>query len=164
MQAQLDWLFRRLPCTEWVRCVQCGGAGREPFNFTPMGVNPISSGSPHVRCTPMGRTCGEPDEIKKNTHPEYFTALFREQVGDGKVKVRRVVANTRTDRPSLNTTPPCHVNRGNLTRTWWCRHRCHLRKRIVRSNCTPTPRTGYGSPLPASTTLRPSCRSVLTVR
>ena len=21
-----------------------------------------SSGSPHVRCTPMGRTCGEPDE------------------------------------------------------------------------------------------------------
>ena len=28
----------------------------------------------------MGRTCGEPDEIKKNTHPKYFTALFREQV------------------------------------------------------------------------------------
>ena len=27
----------------------------------------------------MGRTCGEPDEIKKNTHPKYFTALFREQ-------------------------------------------------------------------------------------
>ncbi len=24
----------------------------------------ISSGSPHVRCTPMGRTCGEPDEIE----------------------------------------------------------------------------------------------------
>ena len=48
---------------------------REAFNFTPVGVNPISSGSPHVR--PMGRTCGEPDEIKKNTHPKYFTALFR---------------------------------------------------------------------------------------
>jgi len=29
----------------------------------------------------MGRTCGEPDEIKKNTHPKYTTALFREQVG-----------------------------------------------------------------------------------
>ena len=41
----------------------------------PWGINPISSGSPHVR--PMGRTCGEPDEIKKNTHPKYFTALFR---------------------------------------------------------------------------------------
>ncbi len=41
------------------------GTRREPFNFTPMAVNPISSGSPHVRCTPMGRTCGEPDEIKK---------------------------------------------------------------------------------------------------
>ena len=25
----------------------------------------------------MGRTCGEPDEIKKNTHPKNFTALFR---------------------------------------------------------------------------------------
>ena len=53
------------------------GKRREPFNFTPMGVNPISSGSPHVR--PMGRTCGGPDEIKKNTHSKYFTALFREQ-------------------------------------------------------------------------------------
>ena len=27
----------------------------------------------------MGRTCGEPDEIKKNTHPEYVTALFRDR-------------------------------------------------------------------------------------
>ena len=50
---------------------------REPFNFTPMAVNSISSGSPHVR--PKGRTCGEPDEIKKNTHPKIFTALFRER-------------------------------------------------------------------------------------
>ena len=34
-----------------------------------MAVNSISFGSPHVRCTPMGvhRTCGEPNEIKKNT-------------------------------------------------------------------------------------------------
>ena len=30
----------------------------------------------------MGRTCGEPDEIKKNTHPEYITALCRAQVWD----------------------------------------------------------------------------------
>jgi len=28
----------------------------------------------------MGRTCGEPDEIKKNTHPKNITALFCEQV------------------------------------------------------------------------------------
>ena len=27
----------------------------------------------------MGRTCGEPDEIEKSTHPKNFTALFREQ-------------------------------------------------------------------------------------
>ena len=46
----------------------------------PWRVNSISSGSPHVR--PMGRTCGEPDEIKKNTHPEKFTALFRERTCD----------------------------------------------------------------------------------
>ena len=25
-------------------------------------------------------TCGEPDEIKKNTHPKTFTALFRDRV------------------------------------------------------------------------------------
>ena len=42
-----------------------------------MGVNPTSSGPPRVRT--MGRTCGEPDEIKKNTHPENITALFREK-------------------------------------------------------------------------------------
>ena len=53
------------------------GTRCEPFNSTPMGVNPISSGSPHVR--PMGRTCGEPDEIKKNTHPKNITALVRDQ-------------------------------------------------------------------------------------
>ena len=46
------------------------GAGmrREPFNSTPMGVNSISSGSPHVRPMGVHRTCGEPDEIKKHTH------------------------------------------------------------------------------------------------
>ena len=51
----------------------------EPFNSTPMGVNSSSSGSPHVLGAPMGvhRTCGEPDEIKKNTHPKCITARFR---------------------------------------------------------------------------------------
>ena len=46
-----------------------------------MGANSISFGSPHVRCTPMGRTdtCGDPNEIKKNTHPKNITALFRAQ-------------------------------------------------------------------------------------
>ena len=50
---------------------------REPFNFTPMAVNSIPSGSPHVR--PMGRTCGEPDEIKKiptrNILPLFFVSV-----------------------------------------------------------------------------------------
>ena len=42
---------------------------RGPFNSTPTqwGVNSISFGPPRV--CPMGRTCGEPNEIKKNTHP-----------------------------------------------------------------------------------------------
>ena len=53
------------------------GARPEAFNSTPVGVNSISSGPPHARRAPMGRTCGEPDEIKKTTHPEYITALFR---------------------------------------------------------------------------------------
>jgi len=63
------------------------GTRLEPFNSTPMGVNSISCGSPHV--CPMGRTCGEPNEIKKNTHRKtspllsvsrwkhYWTQMFR---------------------------------------------------------------------------------------
>ena len=56
-----------------------GGARPQPFNSTPMGDNSISPGSPHVR--PMGRACGEPGEIKKNTHPKNITALFGGQAG-----------------------------------------------------------------------------------
>ena len=43
-------------------------------------VNSISSGSPHVRPMWAPSTCGEPDEIKKNTHPKNITALFRDRV------------------------------------------------------------------------------------
>ena len=51
------------------------GTRRDPCSITPMGVNPIPSGSLHVRCTPMGRTCGEPDGTTNCTHPGYITAL-----------------------------------------------------------------------------------------
>ena len=54
----------------------------EPFNVTPTGVNPISSGSPHVLRMGVHRTFGEPNEITKNTHPKSITALFRVQVPD----------------------------------------------------------------------------------
>ena len=54
------------------------GTRHEPFNSTPMGVTSISPGSPRVR--PTGRTFGEHDEINKNTHPTYITALSRHQV------------------------------------------------------------------------------------
>ena len=50
------------------------GKRRGPLNSTPVGVDSISLGHPHVRCTPMGRTCSEPNEIKQNV-----TALVREQ-------------------------------------------------------------------------------------
>jgi len=34
------------------------GTRHKPFNSTPMGVNSISSGSPHVRPMGVHRTCG----------------------------------------------------------------------------------------------------------
>ena len=42
--------------------------------------------APRTRVRPMGvhRTCGEPDEIKKNTHPKNITALL----GPPKIWVR----------------------------------------------------------------------------
>ena len=73
----IEWLFSfkaaaRLP--PWHR----GGAVRVPSrSISP--PNPISSGSPHVRPMWALSTCGEPDKIKKNTHPKYIT-LFFEQV------------------------------------------------------------------------------------
>ena len=60
-------------------------AVRGSLNSTPTGVDSISFGSPHVRCTPVGvhRTRDEPNEIKKNTHPKNATALLRGQARYG---------------------------------------------------------------------------------
>ena len=41
-----------------------------------MGVNSIPVGSPRVRPMGVHRTCGEPNEIKKHTHPHHTTARF----------------------------------------------------------------------------------------
>ena len=62
----------------------------EPFNFTPMGVNPPSSGSPRVRCTPTGvhRACGGPNKIKKNPHLKNGTARCHVQGREGSVQRR----------------------------------------------------------------------------
>ena len=73
---------------------------RMMFNYTPVAVNSISFGSPHVR--PMERTCGEPNEIKKNTHPiifplflvirydlMMFTNLARKKTTQNKTKQKR---------------------------------------------------------------------------
>ena len=81
----------------------------QAFNSTPMAVNPISSGSPHVR--PMGRTCGEPDEIKKNTHPKSFTALFREQASSVRIRTGTMVTGVGRSTPGkvglLSGKPAC---------------------------------------------------------
>ena len=85
------------------------GTRPKPFNSTPMAVNSTWSGSPHVR--PMGRTCGEPGEIKKNTHPKNITALHRDQ---GNVVVRNVTCvgghgiSIGGVRPQAPTHPPTH--------------------------------------------------------
>ena len=47
--------------------------------FHPHGVNPISSGPPHVRPMWALSTCGEPDEIKKNTQPKNITLFSTEK-------------------------------------------------------------------------------------
>ena len=81
------------------RCVQDHQAlqevhGREPFNSTPMGVSPISSGSPHVRPMGVHRTCGEPGEIKKHTHPKYITALLCAPIRYKTIKYMRQLQQT----------------------------------------------------------------------
>ena len=83
----------------------------EPFNSTPMGVNPISSGSPHVRPMGVHRTCGVPDEIKKSTHPKDMTALSRDQGRPGPADAQRTrqdragQARQRTPAGTSSTTP-----------------------------------------------------------
>ena len=42
---------------------------------SPWGVNSISFGSPHVHPIEVHRTCGQPNEIKKNTHPKHIIAF-----------------------------------------------------------------------------------------
>ena len=89
--AQGSWYLSfvsRYELSVWART---NGTRREPFNSTPMAVNSVSSGSPHVR--PVGRTCGEPDEIKKNTHPKILPLCFasrRRLRHDGLLRLPRV--------------------------------------------------------------------------
>jgi hypothetical protein len=77
---------------------EAGGPGstrREPFNSTPMGVNPIPFGSPHVRPMGVRRTCGEPNEIKKNAHSKCITALSRVQAPPTPPRPTRPTPRTR---------------------------------------------------------------------
>ena len=110
-------------CLFVVLCIY--GTRREPFNFTPMAVNPISSGSPHVR--PTGRTCGESDEIKKNTHPKHVTALFGEQVSSSS----RTPTRRRLVRPPAPSPRPPPQARSPPRRTRRRRSSPESRRRLI---------------------------------
>ena len=92
------------------------GTRREPFNSTPMAVNSISSGSPHVRCTPMWAlsTCGVHGEIKKNTHPKNITALFRDQACTGRSRATPPTGSSR----SAPWAVQFHPHRGQADFVW----------------------------------------------
>jgi len=64
------------PCAGSVHAAKRSDASEidVPFNNPCAAVNSISFGSAHV-CF-MGRTCGEPNEIKKNTHPKKLPLFF----------------------------------------------------------------------------------------
>ena len=68
------------------------------------------------------RTCGEPDEIQKNTHPRYITARFCYQANGEEVadkglyaKVSPLAANRFAVNPFLCTTLIHHVKKGYST-------------------------------------------------
>ena len=80
-QGDIVTAFDHGVCVADSTCTWAGeGTCREPFNLTPMVGKSISFGSPHVRPMWVPRTCSEPNEIERNTHPKNTTALFGEQV------------------------------------------------------------------------------------
>ena len=84
------------------------GACLQPFNSTPMGVNSISSGSPHVRPMGVHCTCGEADEIKKHTQPETYSPPSRGQVlGSSTVLMASGSSSKRALRPPTYVTKSC---------------------------------------------------------
>ena len=103
-------------------------------NSTPMGANPISSGPPHVR--PMGRTRGEPDEIKKNTHPKNITALSGDQV-ENEYDHNQLFTQMRV--PAARPfTPQVHAASRSIPPPWGSirlRPPAHLRARPTERTC-----------------------------
>ena len=114
---------------------------RGPFDLTPIGVNSISPAHLHVR--PMGRTCRWAGEIKKNTHPKFFPALFREQARSCGGRTcrsgpasRSAHAHTRTHAPH-----PCQLVAAQHTQqhtqhTAHAAHGSHAATRSARSTCS----------------------------
>ena len=62
----------------------------------------------------MGRTRGEPDEIKKNTHPKNFTALFRERT-DGERRATPLTGTTHGTLGAYGTLGACSRGGGACT-------------------------------------------------
>ena len=63
-----------------------------------VGIFLISSGSPHVRCTPMGRTCGGPDEISLTPHRGEIERLTTRTRPHGGASYVQVSKRNRIDR------------------------------------------------------------------
>ena len=86
------------------------GKPREPFNPTPMGG----------QFDFVWRTCGGPDEIKKNTYPIYITAFFpweglprvwqrqvlRQRLRRARLPPARLLLDGRVRRAGWSTPPP----------------------------------------------------------
>ena len=53
----------------------------------------------------MGCTCGEPSEIKKNTHPEYVTTLYRDQAGNLKRNTKHMISLKPQDTGGMMMNP-----------------------------------------------------------
>ena len=88
---------------------------REPYNFTPMWVNSVSSARLHVRirCTPMWAlgTCRRADEIKTNTRSNWRDQVRRRHQARGRdVPLHRQLRLCHPPRPPVvRTTPACRA-------------------------------------------------------
>ena len=104
------------------------GCASRAVQFHPMGVNSISFGPPHIRPMWALSACGEPNEIKKNTHPKNLPALCHGQVHRTWNAVQAVCKEecTRDQSPGL---PKCQT----MQPQWGTQCLARLRKRSKRS-------------------------------
>ena len=110
---------------------------RGPFNYTPMRVNSISPAPLHVRPMWALSTCRCANEIKKHTHPNCFTALFRPEQAIIANATARQAANrptgvskeVREQRHLATSTDHAHTTRHDTHRHTHTRHTAYGTRR-----------------------------------